>query len=49
MVSSGELDEMNEFQLMIVLQKVNRAATSQRNLSYAERLQILGDFGGYLH
>jgi len=45
---SGELDNMNEHQLMVYMQKINRAITNQRDVPFNQRLEQLVAMSKYL-
>ena len=48
MVESGELDAMDEHQFMVFMQKVTRTFTTQRDVPYQERSQILDNYNKYV-
>ena len=48
MVQGGALDEMNEFQLMVFIQKITRALTTQRDVSYPVKAAAMDRLCEYL-
>ena len=47
-IEDGELDDMDANQFMVFMQKVTRAFTTQRDVPYQERTQILDKYNNYV-
>lgn len=47
-IERGDLDEMNEFQFTVYMQKVNRAFTNQRDVSIPVRGKAIDAYNKYL-
>lgn len=48
MIESGKLDEMNEFQFMVFVQKTSKAFLTQRNIPPQERSAVQNAFNQYI-
>ena len=47
-IERGDLDQMNEFQFTVYMQKANRAFTNQRNVSNELRYKAIDAYNRYL-